>query len=253
MHRIRWVVILVLGLTVISCGRKDVNRSGDIKLRGESPVSLKKKKPGDFLQRGIASWYGEPFHGRKTASGETYDMWARTAAHKTLPLGTLVRVENRENGRSTVVRITDRGPFVRGRIIDLSRRAADDLGMIGTGTAKVALYLTDQAETRSKRATASSSTTKNKNRKQPSPSSEEAPVSSGYWTVQVGAFAEFQRARALVVRLENCGQKVMIDKADGLYRVRVGMFETQTQARDFCDRLASDGLPCWITLVTQTK
>ncbi|WP_084327674.1 septal ring lytic transglycosylase RlpA family protein [Salinarimonas rosea] len=84
-----------------------------------------------------ASWYGPGFHGRRTASGERYDMDALTAAHKTLPFGTKVRVTNVANGKSIVVRITDRGPFVRGREIDLSRGAARAVGMIASGTAQV--------------------------------------------------------------------------------------------------------------------
>ncbi|MGP9820816.1 septal ring lytic transglycosylase RlpA family protein [Salinarimonas sp. NSM] len=84
-----------------------------------------------------ASWYGPGFHGRRTASGERYDMDALTAAHKTLPFGTKVRVTNVANGKSVVVRITDRGPFVRGREIDLSRGAARAVGMLASGTAQV--------------------------------------------------------------------------------------------------------------------
>lgn len=90
-----------------------------------------------YDKTGIASWYGEPFHGRRTANGEIYDMNEMTAAHKTLPLPTFVRVTNLENGRSIVVRVNDRGPFVHGRIIDMSRRAAQLLGFELAGTAKV--------------------------------------------------------------------------------------------------------------------
>ena len=92
-----------------------------------------------FRQRGLASWYGRDFHGKKTSSGEIYNMHAMTAAHKTLPLGTYVRVYNLENKRSTLVRINDRGPFVRGRIIDLSYSAAKEVGIVGPGTARVSL------------------------------------------------------------------------------------------------------------------
>ena len=90
---------------------------------------------------GIASWYGPGFHGRRTASGEIYNMYAYTAAHKTLPLGTYVRVINLENGKSVVVRINDRGPFKKGRIIDLSYAAAKKIGMIEKGTARVRLEI----------------------------------------------------------------------------------------------------------------
>lgn len=89
------------------------------------------------IQRGLASWYGGDFHGRPTAQGELFDMDAYTAAHRSLPLGTRVRVRNLDNGRIVVVRINDRGPYKRGVIIDLSRRAAGDLGMIRQGRAPV--------------------------------------------------------------------------------------------------------------------
>jgi rare lipoprotein A (peptidoglycan hydrolase) len=90
---------------------------------------------------GIASWYGEDFNGHLTSSGEVYDMYEYTAAHKTLPLGTVVKVINQENGMSTQVRVNDRGPFVKGRIIDLSRTAARAIGIRDTGTAKVKLEI----------------------------------------------------------------------------------------------------------------
>ena len=96
-----------------------------------------------YRQAGIASWYGEDFQGRRTSSGESYDMYQMTAAHKTLPLPTYVRVTNVENGRTVVVRVNDRGPFVEGRIIDLSYVAAQRLGMVGSGTARVEVVALD--------------------------------------------------------------------------------------------------------------
>jgi len=92
-----------------------------------------------FEQRGTASWYGLPFHGRKTASGETYDMNGLSCAHRTLPFGTVLLVTNLDNGRSVTLRVTDRGPYISGRIIDLSRGAASALDMLDTGTAPVSL------------------------------------------------------------------------------------------------------------------
>lgn len=101
------------------------------------------KKADGFSETGIASWYGKKFHGRKTASGERYDQNKMTAAHKTLPFGTRVRVKNKDNGKNAVVTINDRGPFVKGRIIDVSRAAAKKLGMINSGTAKVRIEALD--------------------------------------------------------------------------------------------------------------
>jgi rare lipoprotein A len=115
------------------------------------------------LQRGIASWYGQRFHGRRTASGETYDMHALTAAHPTLPFGTIVRVRSLVNGREVDVRINDRGPHIRRRIIDLSRGAAQALGLLeaGTGTKPVVLSVPDairQAQPLSRRGKSTTAT-----------------------------------------------------------------------------------------------
>lgn len=97
----------------------------------------------DYVQRGIASWYGDPFHGRTTSAGETYDMYAMTAAHNTLPLPTYVRVTDLDTGNRVVVRVNDRGPFVEGRVIDLSYSAAVRLGIAERGTARVEVRALD--------------------------------------------------------------------------------------------------------------
>jgi rare lipoprotein A len=97
----------------------------------------------NYSETGVASWYGPKFHGRKTASGEKYNQNAMTAAHKTLPFGTKVRVKNVKNDKSVIVRINDRGPFAKGRIIDVSRAAAKKLDMINSGTAKVNIKVVD--------------------------------------------------------------------------------------------------------------
>ena len=116
----------------------------------DAPVKAKKAKVakaakssggGSAFQSGVASWYGGNFHGRKTANGETYNMNAWTAAHKTLPFGTRVRVTNTRNGDTVDVRINDRGPFIAGRIIDLSRAAAADIGVTSTGVAPVKITI----------------------------------------------------------------------------------------------------------------
>lgn len=95
----------------------------------------------EFVESGIASWYGADYHGSQTANGEIYDMDSMTAAHKTLPFGSYVRVVNRDNGRHVTVRINNRGPYVDGRVIDLSRRAARVMGILERGLARVDLYL----------------------------------------------------------------------------------------------------------------
>ena len=109
--------------------------SGQVKKVSYSPVSAKAK----FASSGVASYYGPGFHGRRTANGETFNMHAMTAAHRTLPFGTLVKVTNLSNGKSTVVRVNDRGPYVGNRVIDLSVAAAKEIGSTHSGTARVNL------------------------------------------------------------------------------------------------------------------
>lgn len=109
---------------------------------GQSPADTAGLKE---LERGQASWYGPRFHGRRTASGERYDQHALTAAHKTLPFGTLVRVRSLVTGKEVDVRVTDRGPFTRGRVIDVSRAAAEALGMMGLGVKQVSLHIVEAA------------------------------------------------------------------------------------------------------------
>ena len=113
-----------------------------------APGGVRRELPGDVrgVQEGIASYYADQFHGRRTANGEIFDMHALTAAHRTLPFNTRVRVTNLDNGRAVVVRINDRGPFVKGRIIDLSYEAARVVGMIGPGTARVRLEVLEMGD-----------------------------------------------------------------------------------------------------------
>jgi rare lipoprotein A len=172
-----------------------------------------------FQQRGIASWYGKDFHGKKTSNGETYDMYAMTAAHKTLPLGTYVLVRNLENNRKVEVRINDRGPFVRGRIIDLSYTAAKEIGIVGPGTAEaevVALGTPATADDGSSR------------------SYVQGDYYSGNFTYQVGAFVNRENAerqkRELAGKYKNAHITVF-DRGDQIfYRVRVGKFSTLEDA-----------------------
>ena len=125
----------MLVLTVSGCGF-GAKRSGKSYVINGKRYHILASADG-YREKGQASWYGEPFHGRKTASGEVYDMNQISAAHKTLPLHTWVEVKNLDNNKSLVMRINDRGPFVSGRIIDLSRAAAQEMGMINKGVAKV--------------------------------------------------------------------------------------------------------------------
>jgi rare lipoprotein A len=130
MNTLRHVVPVVLVLTLVGCGGK------------RAPKAIPDLK--GYSERGIASWYGKKYHGRHTASGERYDMHAMTAAHPTLPFGVLVEVTNLENKRKVRVRINDRGPFVDGRIIDLSYAAARKLEMVEQGIARVRIVVLDR-------------------------------------------------------------------------------------------------------------
>lgn len=125
-------LLLLASLLLLGCGKK----------RASSVAPMPRVKIG-YEQRGIASWYGHPYHGRATASGEVYDMERLTAAHQRLPFGVITRVENLSNGKTVDVRINDRGPFVKGRIIDLSRAAARRIDLLGPGIVQVRLRVID--------------------------------------------------------------------------------------------------------------
>lgn len=181
----------------------------------EAPRPLPPAIPGAYVEEGLASWYGIPFHGRRAANGEIYDMYKLTAAHRTLPFESLVRVTNMKNGRKTEVRINDRGPFVENRIIDLSLGAARELDMVVMGVVPVRLELL----------------------------AGESPT-EGNFTVQVGAFLVRENADRLRQRLEQRYQPIFIveyDSPTGLfYRVRVGRVPGQEAARQLADQLGSE-------------
>jgi rare lipoprotein A len=163
-----------------------------------------------FVERGVASWYGSKFHGRKTSNGEVFDMYAMTAAHKHLPLPTFVEVVNLENGRRVVVRVNDRGPFHENRVIDLSYAAAGRLGMLGKGTALVEVRAIDPG------------------RKAPTTRLAAAPagqtVAAGPRIyLQAGAFSSGDNAERLRERLEReLARAVRVIPAGTVHRVQVG-------------------------------
>ncbi|MGH7369396.1 MAG: septal ring lytic transglycosylase RlpA family protein, partial [Candidatus Methylomirabilaceae bacterium] len=179
---------------------------------------------------GVASWYGVPYHGRRTSSGEVYDMYQLTAAHREIPLGSWVEVTNLTNGRSLAVRINDRGPFVEGRIIDLSYESASLLGVTGPGLARVRVRLS-----------------------QPPPGGT-GPVR---YAVQVASFAVESSARALKAELERKMSGVQIVKAlvgsEVYYRVRVGSFASRAEAQGTAERLATLGYRVLIMEVNERQ
>jgi rare lipoprotein A len=174
-----------------------------------------------YVEQGVASWYGPDFHGGRTATGETYDMHAMTGAHPTLPLPTWVRVTNLENGRSVVVRLNDRGPFARGRVIDLSRAAAEALDMVRAGTARVevrSLAVGDSAP---------------------------APATAAYYA-QAGAFGSRENAEALASRLRDAGiEGVTVTESPGnggpMFRVRAGPAATLPDFDRLVERMLAAG------------
>jgi rare lipoprotein A len=169
--------------------------------------------PEGYTEEGNASWYGIPFNGRRASNGEIYDMYKLTAAHRTLPFDTLVRVTNLNNGKSTTVRITDRGPFVENRIIDLSLAAAREIESVGPGVVPVRVEVI----------------------------TPNVDPTVGFFTVQVGAFRDPGNAQRLRDRLNLSYSPIFIqqyDSPDGLYyRVRVGKVAGEDAARQFGEQL----------------
>jgi rare lipoprotein A len=168
-----------------------------------------------YMEEGNASWYGVPFNGRRASNGEIYDMYKLTAAHRTLPFETMVRVTNLNNGKSTTVRITDRGPFVDNRIIDLSLAAAREIESIGPGVVPVRVEVLTPG----------------------------VDVTGGFFTVQIGAFKDQANAQRLRDRLNLSYSPIFIqqyDSPDGtFYRVRVGKVSGEDAARQFGEQLRS--------------
>ena len=195
--------------------------------------SSKRNKPGPapsgYTEEGNASWYGEPFHGRRASNGEIYDMYKLTAAHRTLPFETIVRVTNVNNGKSTVVRITDRGPFIENRIIDLSLAAAREIDSVGPGVVPVRVEVLSPG----------------------------IDPTSGFFTVQVGAFRERANAERLRDRLDASYSPIFIqqyDSPDGvLYRVRVGKISGEDSAHQFSDQLRDrEGFTPFVTRLDES-
>jgi len=187
-----------------------------------------------FTQKGKASWYGKKFHGRKTSNGERYDMYGVTAAHKTLPLGTYVRVDNLDNGRQLDVRLNDRGPFVHGRIIDLSYGAAKKLGVVGPGTATVKITALGN------RVSTTQSTGSKKAAYRP------VDWNKGRFTFQVGAFSDPNNAERYKNKLDSLYKNAHITPYfhpdhGKLYGVRIGLTTSYKQALEFKTALRQKG------------
>ena len=183
-----------------------------------------------FVQEGTASWYGREFHGKRTSSGETFDMYDKTAAHKTLPFGTYVEVKNVSNSKEVIVRINDRGPFVKNRVIDLAYGAAKEIGLVGPGTAPVRLVALSKELGKIRSGDI---------RK---PLVEAPDFDHGKFTIQVGAFEKRENAERLAGRLRVLFDHVTITPykpyaTKTLHRVRVSLFDHITEAEGMVKEL----------------
>lgn len=192
----RWLPFVAIALAGLACARP-----------------TPKLASGGSVERGVASWYGPDFHGLRTANGERYDMHALTAAHPSLPFDTLVEVRNLDNGRSVRVRINDRGPFKKRRIIDLSLAAATELDMVLTGTARVELLALGQTVPEFPR-----------------------------FTVQVAAFQERERADQLAQELCDRQPGAEVRSEGPWHRVQIGRFAARELAEELRRQLAGQGI-----------
>jgi rare lipoprotein A len=209
------LALLLLAALFAGCGPKRRVRAAPPPLPASRPLSI--PQPVGHTETGIASWYGHPYHGRQAANGETYDMEQMTAAHRTLPFQTWVRVENLANRKTVEVRIIDRGPFVDGRIIDLSHAAAQAIDMIGPGTARVRLEVI-----RSPATTVSETV---------------------LYGVQVGAFRDrnnAERARSQMEARYGTARLAMREGDTVLWRVLVGSEPTEESAIGLADRIRQE-------------
>jgi rare lipoprotein A len=184
-------------------------------------------------ERGLASWYGRPFHGRRTASGELYNMYAMTAAHRTLPLPSFARVSNPANGRSVIVRVNDRGPFIKGRIVDLSYTAAQKLGVQGLAAVELVRITPDEIRRGAWQGAGAA----------PVIEGDEPPAPAtgrGFW-VQLGAFRErsgAERAQAQAsAALEALSPMLAVMNEQGLYRLQAGPFASRDEAQRAAERV----------------
>ena len=203
----------------------------------------------NYKERGVASWYGRKFHGQKTAIGETYDMYAMTAAHPTLPLPSYARVTNAATGKSVIVRVNDRGPFLHGRVIDLSYAAAYKVGIAGRGSGEVEVEAIIPGDAPilaaapalppvAAPAPAATST--------PAPTVPPTPISretGGGYMVQLGAFQNYNNAQTFLAHVQGPLATAQVDPkvrdVNGLYRVYVGPYPDRDEAKRVADRLSS--------------
>ena len=208
------------------------------------------KEDYSYSEVGVASWYGKDFHAKTTANGEKYDMNSLTAAHRTLPLPSIVKVTNLENGRSLVLRVNDRGPYAKNRIIDVSRRASQLLGFFTQGTTKVRVEVLEKESKALKAALIGEPVEEDIYQVQ-----ENAPVTSfddkndrisypkGSYFVQVGSFSMKSGAQNMASQLgEDCNIYYTDVNGQNFYRVRMGPFDDEQSANIMLDKLKKKGV-----------
>lgn len=219
------------------------------------------KEDYSYSEIGIASWYGDDFHDKRTANGETYNMRAITAAHRTLPLPSIVKVTNLENGKSIIARVNDRGPYVKNRIIDVSQKGAELLGYKNKGTAKVKVeILADESKALKEAMLSKNNTSKTYANALPTnkiatttginkpltlaQNTTLKPAETGPFFVQVGAFSDFNKAQMLADSMKRFGNVSIFEaylSKDGVYRVRIGAYNSRNEALKILDRLLDYG------------
>jgi rare lipoprotein A len=227
--------------------REPINRfaSRPYTVLGRDYVPATELKP--YRERGVASWYGRKFHGQKTAIGETYDMYAMTAAHPTLPLPSYARVTNVATGQSVVVRVNDRGPFLHDRIIDLSYAAAQRIGVAQKGSGEVIVEAVIPGDTVIATALPPVASALTEPMVQPAPSPRDdasspvLPAGGGRFVVQLGAFRDYANAQNFLTRARDQVSAIAgeprVSQYNGLWRVYVGPYGSAADARKMGEQL----------------
>jgi rare lipoprotein A len=187
-------------------------------------ISPRNAKSVVMIEKGMASWYGPNFDGMLTADGEIFNMHGLTAAHRTLPFNTLVLVKNTSNGKSVVVRITDRGPFSKNRIIDLSKKAAKKIGMLKTGVASVKLYVAKKALEQA----------------------DSTNLAMPAFTIQLGSFINKNSAHHLAHKIKGSRVEIVQINDQFRYRVYYGLYTTKQDARQALKEMKKNYKSCFI-------
>ncbi len=212
-----WAAALITASAFLaSCAAREAPPASPVHAAPSLAPAVVQEYREAYRETGTASWYGNEFHGRKTASGEIFDMYGISAAHRILPLGTTIRVTNLDNYKSIKVRVNDRGPFARNRVLELSYGAAKELGFVAQGTARVKVEALDPV------------------------------LDPGQYTVQAAVFAEAENARMLKDRLSKKFEVTYIvpfeSNVGKFFRVRVGAYASEEKAGLIAGKLMLEGL-----------